>query len=172
MTSTGSLARFRTRCNHFVVYEGYEGLYQRLRLGADNKSTKQSPIDRGNNCNNNNDESIFHLVGRVETRKCHLARQKSVRTHCCRTLKILSPGIKRLTSDIEFQEWVLYSLSHRTYRYQYTVVPTEFPQLYCDASHSSRGHWASKLKGFYPDTTENIPESSTIMNFSSRPYYF
>ena len=104
MTSTGSLARFRTRCNHFVVYEGYEGLYQRLRLGADNKSTKQSPIDRGNNCNNNNDESIFHLVGRVETRKCHLARQKSVRTHCCRTLKILSPGIKRLTSDIEFQE--------------------------------------------------------------------
>ena len=36
----------------------------------------------------------------------------------------------------------------------------------------SRGHWASKLKGYHPDTTENIPESSTITNFSGRPYYF
>jgi hypothetical protein len=45
------------------VYEGYEVLYQRLRLGADNKSTKQSPIDRGNNINGNDDKSIFHLVG-------------------------------------------------------------------------------------------------------------
>jgi hypothetical protein len=28
------------------------------------------------------------------------------------------------------------------------------------------------LKGYHPDTTENIPESSTITNFSGRPYYF
>jgi hypothetical protein len=42
-TSTGSLARFHTRHKHFVLDEGYEGLYQRLCLCADNESTKQSP---------------------------------------------------------------------------------------------------------------------------------
>ena len=42
-TSTSSLARFRTRHKHSDVYEGYEGLYQRLCLCADNESTKQSP---------------------------------------------------------------------------------------------------------------------------------
>jgi hypothetical protein len=42
-TCTGSLARFHTRRNHSVLYEGYEGLYQRLCLCADNESTKQSP---------------------------------------------------------------------------------------------------------------------------------
>ena len=97
MTFTGSSARFCTRCNHFVVYEGYEVLYQRLRLGADNKSTKQSPIDRGNNINGNDDESIFHLVGirqhyRYESRQESVTwlDRNSVRTDCCRTLKILS----------------------------------------------------------------------------------
>ena len=44
-TSTGSLACLSTRHSHFVVYEVYKGLYQRLRLCVDNKSTKQSPIE-------------------------------------------------------------------------------------------------------------------------------
>ena len=107
---------FSYKMYSFCLVWRVRSLYQRLRLGADNKSTKQSPIDKGNNSNNNDDESIFHLVGGVETRKCHLARQKSVRTHCCRTLKILSlvSNVDHvLTSDIEFQQWVLYSLSHR-----------------------------------------------------------
>ena len=64
-TSTGSLARFHTRHNHFVLYQGNEGMYRRLCLCADNESTKQSPESipaQGINSNDDNDESVCHYL--------------------------------------------------------------------------------------------------------------
>ena len=64
-TSTGSLARFRTRHNNSVLYEGYEGQYQRLCLCTDNESTKQSPESipaPGINSNGDDDESVCHYL--------------------------------------------------------------------------------------------------------------
>ena len=65
-TSTGSLAGFHTRHNHFVLYQGYEGMYRRLCLCADNESTKQSPESipaaQGINSNDDDDESVCHYL--------------------------------------------------------------------------------------------------------------
>ena len=64
-TATGSLALFRTRQNHSVLYEGYEGLYQRLCLCVDNESTKQAPESipaQGINSNGDDDESVCHYI--------------------------------------------------------------------------------------------------------------